>query len=163
MKSWQQAMKDSVVTGSVAAAAASAVVAWRGRHDSNSAIAPINATSHVVWGDEAAEVDHFTWQHTLPGIFINAGAGIWWGLVFQKLFGTRADQHGFAAATMGGAATAALAYAVDYHLVPKRLTPGWEMRISPPSLFMGLCAMGAGLAIGAALSRKVRDATSRAA
>lgn len=149
-------MKDSVITGSVAAAAAGAAVAWRGQRDSGSAMAPINATSHVIWGEEAAATDGFTWRHTLPGILINAGAGIWWGLIFQKLFGARADQHGFAAAAVGGAATAALAYTVDYHLVPKRLTPGWEMRISPPSLFMSLCAMGAGLAIGAALSRRIR-------
>lgn len=148
-------MKDSVITGSAAAAAAGAVVAWRGQHDSDSAIAPINATSHVAWGDEAAEVNHFTWQHTLPGVLINAGAGIWWGLVFQKLFGAQADRHGFIAAAVGSAATAALAYTVDYHLVPKRLTPGWEMRISPPSLLMSMCGLAAGLAIGAMLSRKV--------
>lgn len=154
MKSWQQAMKASVITGSTAAAVASAIVAWRGQHDSRSAIAPINTTSHVIWGDQAASVEQATWQHTVPGILINAGAGIWWGLVFQKLFGEKVDQHGYATAALGGAATAALAYAVDYHLMPKRLTPGWEKRLSPPSLFLSMCGLGAGLALGAILSRR---------
>jgi hypothetical protein len=154
MKSWQQALKDSVVTGAVADLAVGAAIAVFGRRDSGSAIAPVNASSHALWGDEAAHVEQITLRHTLPGLLINAGAGIWWALVFQKLFGAASDRHGLPAAVAGGAATAALSYIVDYHLVPRRLTPGWELRISRRSLFMSLGAMGAGLAAGALLAAR---------
>lgn len=154
MKSWESALKDSLITGAAASLAAGAAVAWRGQRDSGSTLAPINATSHVLWGDAAGQVEHPTWQQTLPGVLINAGAGIWWALVMQKLFGESVDRRGLPAAVAGGTATAALAYAVDYHLVPQRLTPGWELRISRRSLFMGLGAMAAGLAVGALLVRR---------
>jgi hypothetical protein len=153
MKDWGQALKDSMITGAAAALASSAAVAWRGRQDSGSPLAPINATSHVFWGDEAGEVEQATWRHTLPGLLINAGAGVWWALVLQKLYGEEIDKRGLPAAVLGATATAALAYAVDYHLVPKRLTPGWELRITRRSLFLGLGAMAVGLAAGALLSR----------
>jgi hypothetical protein len=35
---------------------------------------------------------------------------------------------------LGGAGVSALAYVTDYHVVPKRLTPGWEERVSNRSL-----------------------------
>ncbi len=117
-------------------------------------MAPINATSHVLWGDEAADVEHATLPHTLPGVLINAGAGMWWALVLQMLFGEAVDRRGLPTAMLAGAATAALAYVVDYHLVPKRLMPGWELRMTRRSLYASLGAMGAGLALGALLSRR---------
>jgi hypothetical protein len=156
MKTWTQAFKDSIVPAAVADAATLATVALCGRRDSGSAIAPVNASSHVIWGERAAAVERATLRHTLPGVLINAGAGLWWALVFEKLFGAMADRHGAAAAATGGAATAALAYAVDYHLVPRRLTPGWEHRMSGRSVATSLAAMGAGLAVGAVLSRRRR-------
>lgn len=154
MKSWERALQDSVVTGAAGALAAGAAVALRGRRDSGSALAPINATSHVLWGDEAADVEHATLPHTLPGVLINAGAGMWWALVLQMLFGEAVDRRGLPTAVLAGAATAALAYVVDYHLVPKRLMPGWELRMTRRSLYASLGAMGAGLALGALLSRR---------
>lgn len=42
---------------------------------------------------------------------------------------------------------AALAYLVDYHLVPKRLTPGWEERVSDRSLAAIFGAMAVSLPI----------------
>src|SRR5690606_41012256 len=89
--------------------------------------------------------------YSLPGLVINAGAGLWWAAVFQKLFGEQADRRGPMVALAGGLATAGLAYVVDYKLVPKRLTPGWELRISDKSLYMSLAAMGLGLGVGAIL------------
>lgn len=156
MKSWQQSLKDSVLTGSIAAAAACAVVAWRGQRDSGSAIAPLNATSHMIWGNDAAKVEGFSWQHTVPGLLFNAGAGIWWGFIYHKLFGEQSDRHGLPAALVGGATTAALAYLVDYHLLPQRLSPGWELRISPGSMLLSLGALAAGLAVGASMPAQNR-------
>jgi|SRR5690606_18648545 len=156
MKSTQQALKDSIIPALTADLAAMAMVSSRGRKDSHSGMAPINSTSHVLWGAEAGRVDGFSARHSLPGLMINAGAGLWWAVVYQKLFGELADRRGPVTALAGGLATAALAYVVDYKLVPKRLTPGWELRISDKSLYLSLAAMGIGLGIGSILSRRYR-------
>jgi hypothetical protein len=154
MKNWQQAMRDSKVPGALAGAASLAAVAIRGRRDSGSALAPVNASSHVFWGEEAGRVEAVTARHTLPGLLINTGAGFFWALVFQKLFGAAADRRGAPIALAGGAATAALAYTLDYKLLPRRLSPGWEQRISGRSLLLSLGAMGLAIGLGSILSRR---------
>jgi hypothetical protein len=157
MKSWRRASKDSVMPGLVAGAAVIAAVMIAGRRDSGSAIAPINASSHVIWGDQAADVEDVTLRHTLPGVLINAGAAMWWALIFQKLFGSAVDRGGLGRALLGGTATAGLAWLVDYKLMPRRLTPGWEKRISDKSLYGSLRTMGAGLGLGAMAARKMSE------
>ncbi len=57
---------------------------------------------------------------------------------------------------MEAAGVAAAAYLIDYHVIPKRLTPGFEKRLSGKSM----CAIFAALAIGLA-ARDVLDATRR--
>ena len=146
--------KSTWIPASAAALAVFIAVTVMGRRDSGSAVAPINASSHVLWGDEAASVEKVTLKHTLPGAAINLGAAFWWAVVFRKLFGQSVDHRGAAAAMAGGVATAGLAYAVDYHLLPRRLTPGWEQRISSRSLAMSLAAMGIGLGLGAVIARR---------
>jgi hypothetical protein len=85
-----------LVTGSLVCVATLAVAAVRGRVDSGSAVAPINATSHVVFGPAAGDVDGLDLKHTLLGVVINAGASVFWAGIYQPLFdraraaGTRA-------------------------------------------------------------------------
>ncbi|HET8700313.1 MAG TPA: hypothetical protein VFL97_01415 [Nitrococcus sp.] len=156
MKTWREAMRDSIAPGTAAGLTTLATVAARGSKDTGSAVAPINASSHAIWGDKAASVEAITVRHTVPGVIFNVAGTSWWALVFEKLFGTAVDRRGFPAALLGGTATAALAYLVDYRIVPRRLTPGWEHRVSRSSLFMTLGAMAAGLTIGAMCSRRNR-------
>lgn len=148
MKSWMQALRDSLMPGAIASLTTGAMLAWRGRLDSGSALAPINASTHVLWGDQAAQVGGCSLRHTVPGLAINAGACLWWALILQKLFGTAVDAGGLPRALMAGAATAGLSYVVDYRLLPRRLSPGWELSLTPRSLALGLAAMGVGLGLG---------------
>ena len=46
------------------------------------------------------------------------------------------------------AATSALACTVDYTITPKRLTPGYELRLSKPSMAAVYVAFAAGLFVG---------------
>ncbi|QKT03842.1 hypothetical protein HUS23_08420 [Ectothiorhodospiraceae bacterium 2226] len=156
MKPWRQSMRDAAAPTALATVTTLLTVALRGRHDSGSALAPINATSHVLWGPRAAASGRVTVNHTLPGLLINAGATGFWALVMERLFGARLDARGKAAAPVAAAATAALAYLTDYHLVPRRLTPGWEHRISHRSLALAFGALALGLGAGAALARAQR-------
>lgn len=154
MKSWSEAVEDGLYPGALASAATSLAAALRGRKDSGSALAPINAPSHVLWGDRATQVERLTVRHTLVGHLINTASGIFWAAIFQKLFGRLVDRRGIEAGVLAGAATAGIAYATDYRVVPKRLTPGWEKRLSKRSLFYVYGALALSLGVGAALQRK---------
>lgn len=149
---WQETLQNAIVAGSVVCVATLAAVALRGRADSGSAVAPINASSHVIWGPEAAAADLPDVRHTVPGFAINAGACVFWATIYEASFG-RAARRDPGLALLGGPVVAALAYLVDYHLVPKRLTPGWEERVSGRSLAMIFGVMALSLPIRSLLRR----------
>jgi len=132
--SWREALGHAVQSGAVAGLATFATVALAGRRDSGSAVAPLNATSHIVWGESAGRVEHVDAKHTAVGTALHAGACVFWAAFFEKWFGRAARRGDVRTALLGGATIAAAAYVTDYHVVPKRLTPGWESRISGRSL-----------------------------
>jgi hypothetical protein len=142
MKSWRDSIHDAALSGSVACLATAATAAACGRAESRSALAPINAISHVVWGDEANQVLDADLKHTAPALAINEGASIFWATLYERFFGDAADKGDVARAFLGGGAIAALAYVTDYHVVPTRLTPGWENRLSEKSLALVYAALG---------------------
>jgi hypothetical protein len=86
----------------------------------------------------------------VPGLLINTGAGMFWALV-QELLLARSHYRDRATAAATGAAVGALAYAVDYHLIPRRLTPGWELRLSRRGVALGFVALGVSLAVAGLL------------
>lgn len=94
MRTWRDSVKDGVLPGVLAGAVTSAVAALRGRIDSGSALAPINAPSHVLWGDRAAAVERATLRHTALGYLINTAAGVWWASVLDRLFGGAIARRG---------------------------------------------------------------------
>ena len=131
---WDETLRNALIAGSIVSVFTIAAVALRGRADSGSAVAPINATTHVVYGPEAGDIEAPDLGHTLPGLAINAGASVLWATVYERLFGGARQPGAVGKSLLGGGVVAALAYLVDYHLVPKRLTPGWEERVSGRSL-----------------------------
>jgi hypothetical protein len=143
----------AVVSGSLAGAAATAAVALCGVRETGSGAAPINATSHVLWGDEAGAARGVDVKHTLPGLLINVGAGVFWALV-HELWLERLPRRDRVTAAATGAAVAGVAYVVDYHLLPRRLTPGWELRLPPRSVALGFAALGLGLCVAGLVGRR---------
>jgi hypothetical protein len=131
---WPAAARNATYSGAIAAGTTALCTAVAGRRDSGSAVAPINATGHIVWGDSAGAVADADVRHTVPGALLHAGACVFWAVFYEKLFGRAAARGDLATAMLGGAAVAAAAYVTDYHVVPKRLTPGWEARLSGRSL-----------------------------
>jgi hypothetical protein len=140
----------AMASGSFAGLATTAAVALCGAREVGSAAAPINATSHVLWGDEAGTVDVIDVKHTVPGLLINTGAGVFWALVYELVLRCSKNPDRVTAAA-SGATVGALAYVVDYHLIPRRLTPGWELRLPRRSVAAGFAALGATLAIAGLL------------
>jgi hypothetical protein len=58
-----------------------------------------------------------------------------------------------------GTVASAVACFTDYQLTPPRLRPGYEERLSKPSLAVVYAAFGAGLAAGALLCRSRESET----
>ncbi len=147
-------LREALITGSIACAATLAAAAVLGARERSSAVAPINATSHILWGGEAALAREPDLRHTVPGVALNEGACVFWAMFYEKAFGRRAERGDLGAALAGGGAIAALAYLVDYHLVSKRLTPGWELQLSGRSLALMYAALALSLPLRGLLRRR---------
>ncbi len=114
-----------------------------GARENGDAFAPLNAVSHIVWGERAKKQRGFSARWTLTGIALSGFALASWALshragmlLWQKCDGgnaasTRTRQSRAAAL---GAAVSALAYVIDFKIVPPRLRPGFETQISPRGL-----------------------------
>jgi hypothetical protein len=160
-KPWRQSLRDAAVSGSIAAVTSTAVLAAAGRVETGSAFAPTNAISHAIFGDAAAQRDDASARHTLVGFAIHHAASVFWALVFERSFG-RANARGDLLPALGaGMAVSALACFVDYQLTPKRLQPGYEMRLSRPALAAVYAAFGAGLALGAVVNARASGPRAR--
>lgn len=163
-------LHGALQSGTSAALATAAVAAIAGKCETGSFAAPLNATSHILWGEEAARQDKFSFRYTLAGFLLNHGASIFWASIYERRMrggrddGRRRrisrlspDELGPAGKPLAEAAgVTAAAYLIDYHVIPKRFTPGFERRLSGKSL----CAIFAALAIGLA-ARDVLDGTRR--
>lgn len=158
MKSWSDAARDGLLSGGLAAAATIAVLAARGWRDNASVTAPINAVSHVFWGDEALRETGTTLRHTLPGLLVHGASALMWAVLYERWAGDPGGRSLLRLTRDTAAATAAIA-AVDLKLVPKRLTPGFERRLSPTSLSLVYVALGAGLMAGTSWAARQRLAS----
>jgi hypothetical protein len=139
-------------SSAAAAIATTAAIAACGRREDVSPWAPLNAVSHIAWGDEAALQIAPSWKYSATGIGLNTGAMVLWGAVYTCLAGRSATRTA-PRALAAGITTAAAAYVVDYHVVPERLTPGFEKRLSGGSLFVIFASLAIGLCAGDMLTR----------
>jgi hypothetical protein len=147
-------VRDTLRAGSLAAVTTTATAAACGKVETGSASAPVNAISHILWGDRAARVNHPTLKHTLVGALLNTAAVTMWAGVFSALFGARRHvPRTWPARLAQGAFVAGSAYVVDYALVPNRLTPGFEKRLSGRSLLAIYTVLAASLALASRTRR----------
>lgn len=153
-RTWSETLQDALIAGSIVCVVTAAAAALRGVSDSGSAVAPINATSHVIYGADAGDVEAADVGHTVLGFAINAGASVFWATLYERLFGRAGERGEVGRALLGGGVVAGIAYLVDYHLVPKRLTPGWEKRVTGRSLAAIFAAMALALPVRSVLSRR---------
>ncbi|SNT32651.1 hypothetical protein SAMN06265795_12536 [Noviherbaspirillum humi] len=139
----------SLVTGTLAGMATALATAMNGKREAGSYAAPLNATSHILWGDEAARHDDVSMKYTASGFLLNHAAAIMWAAIYEKWFAGRRGGvlKGGSAMTpaLGAALVSAGAYVTDYHLVPKRFTPGYEYHLSGKSMALIYGALALGL------------------
>jgi ABC-type uncharacterized transport system permease subunit len=161
------AARRSLFSRTVSAFVSAFAASMAGKYEDTSFAAPLNAISHILWGDKAAHKDDLSIKYTLTGFMLNHAASIFWAFLYEKLFGKQpgkqsaavhpnaaAEKSSLMKSILGAAAVTVGAYFIDYHLIPKRFTPGYEKRLSGGSLATVFVIMAIGLA-----ARDVIDTT----
>jgi hypothetical protein len=154
MESWNIATRRGLLSGAAASALSTAALAALGKAGTGSAFAPTNAISHWIWGEQAARRDLPSMRYTALGYLIHHLSATFWAVLFERFMGDRLDRLARAPTLAAATATSALACFVDYQLTPQRLQPGYEKRLSKPSLTLVYGAFALGLAAGALMSRR---------
>lgn len=104
-------------------------------------LAAFNASAH--WLDQTAGAIPAPHPVFTPvGLATNLAAAAMWGAIM----GAALSRTGKPVLT--AAAVAATAAAVDYGLMPRRLTPGWEMALPRSAVAATFAAMALGMAAG---------------
>ena len=154
-ETWSSAILGGLVSGTVASVVSTVALSILGKAELGKPAAPVNGPSQWIWGKHALYQDHFSLQYTLIGYAIHHAASIFWAIWYEKLRQQLPPAESAATILAPAVATTAAAYAVDFHFTPKRLTPGFEHRLSQPSLLIVYGAFALGLAATVLFSRKL--------
>lgn len=154
MERWNDSIRRGVVSGAVASVLSTVALSVRGKRDSGSAVAPVNAVSHWIYGDKAIRRERPSTKYTLPGYLIHHASATFWAVLYERYFRRKLDRRDPARMLGAAATTSALACFTDYQLTPPRLRPGFEQRLDRTSLAMVYAVFGLGLVAGSLLVRR---------
>lgn len=141
----------------VATATSTASLLYYGKHHARTPWAPIDAVSHIAWGDRAFARDELDLRHTFVGFLLNLGAMASWSALHAFVVGRQMRTRvAVPLAFASGAAVAAVAYIVDFKVMPKRFTPGFEWKLPRQPLRRLYGLLAASFAAGSLLARAVR-------
>ena len=155
-KNWSRAIRAGLVSGAVASIASTIALSILGKVELGKSAAPVNGPSQWIWGRHAPYQDRFSLRYTIVGYAVHHAASVFWAIWYEKLRQRLAPAKSTAAVLAPAVATTAAAYAVDFHFTPKRLTPGFENRLSQPSLLIVYGTFALGLAATALIDRHHR-------
>jgi hypothetical protein len=144
MSSSLERVVHSTLTSSVAVAG---MAAWRGRVEGCPAWRPVNAISHIVWGPAAGAQRGLSLRHTGLGLLLNGAACAFWSWLYERGPGIAKQPGSMVRDVLSAIGISALAYVTDYHIVPRRLTPGFELSLSRRSFPWLYGALAVGLLI----------------
>ncbi len=148
MATWNQALKEGLLVGSVASVLSTIALAAMGRRETGHAAAPTNAISHWLWRGESFRANDPDLRHTLTGYLIHHATSVFWATLYSRVYGQRPGAKTAAQALPASAVASALACFVDYQLTPKRLQPGFEKRLSTTAMVAVYGSFAIGLAAG---------------
>lgn len=150
---WLRAGRQALVSGTLASVLSTAVLALLGKSTLGKPVAPTNATSHWLWGEQAYGEHDASLRYTGIGYATHHASAVMWATIFERwLNHTRALRT--SEIVRDAAAMTAIASFVDYQLTPPRLRPGFEQHLSRGELVGVFAAFGVGLALGAMLNRQ---------
>lgn len=153
MATRNRSLREGVVAGSIASLLSTAYLVWAG-HRRGEAAAPLNAVSHWIFGDSALRQDGAAPLFTGTGFLIHHLASIFWGVLHARAWAARPECKRPARAVAGAVVASGVACLVDYRLTPKRLTPGFEHRLSTREMVNVYALFALGLALGSMWMRK---------
>lgn len=97
--------------------------------------APIHAISHILFGEGVLAERSPNPKLLVSGLLLNLSAMIGWSAIAEMGFHVLKSSPGsFAPSALMAIAITVLAYIIDFHVVPKRFTPGFEHVISSRAL-----------------------------
>lgn len=133
--------RRALASSSLASILSALAVAAFSHHRSGAAAAGTNAASQWFWYPRARHVDRPSLRYTAVGYGVHHASSLLWGTAYEALRPRQATPVGRA---VRASAVALGAYVVDYHVVPRRLSPGFEHRIGPAGMLAayGMFALG---------------------
>jgi hypothetical protein len=137
----------AAVSGTLASLATSGILMLLAKAEGKSPWQPANATSHWMHGPRAGKQKTADAAHTAVGLATHHASAMFWSLPFSWWASRRPRTA--SELFVGASVTTAVAAAVDYLVVPRRATPGWEHALSKESIAATYVALAAGLAAGA--------------
>lgn len=137
-------------SATLASVLSTCVVSIAARRQTGFGAAGTNATSHWLWGERAKRAHRPDLRHTAVGYAIHHASSLFWA-VFHEYW-RELRPHTRPSTTAAG--VTAVAYLVDYHVVPRRLTPGFERHLSGWQMFATYAVFGLGLYVAARLMRR---------
>ena len=155
MSSLVQTGLSAAVSGTVVSLATTAVLALLARAEGKDALQPTNSTSHWLHGGQAGAFRQADVAHTLIGYGTHHASACFWAFPFEAWLASRPPRTPLLM-LRDASVIAAIAAAVDYGIVPKRLTPGWETVLSKRSIAGVFVAMAVGLAAGGMINQELR-------
>jgi hypothetical protein len=147
---------SAVLTGTITSIVSGAALALLAKAEGKSAVQPINATSHWLHGDNAAECARLDTRHTLPGYATHNASAVFWALPFATWLAFRPPRTA-AQLLRRASVISAIAAMVDYGITPKRLTPGWELVLPKRSMFAAFAAFAFGLSLGGLVTQSLLE------
>ena len=118
----------TIAAGGASSLAVTAAAVCRAAQEGEAGWRPINSTSHILWGVDAANQRQFTLRYTVSGLLLNVVACGFWALVYRLWRNEKWPSLIESARRAIGISI--LAYITDYYLIPRRFTPGFELCLS---------------------------------
>jgi hypothetical protein len=126
-------LPSALLSAALSSCTTLALAAGFSRLSGGSAAEPVNAVGSQFSGRNGRPPHDFSLTSTLPGVLVNFAGCLFWSNVSTRWAAGAPVRNGTDAARRG-AVLAALAYLVDYHVLPRRLRPGYERRLGTPQL-----------------------------
>ncbi|MDK2655660.1 hypothetical protein [Cupriavidus consociatus] len=146
-------LRRAAISGACASVVSTGMLARGGTVDCGSAFAPVNAVSHWIWGERAMHANRPSVRHTMLGYVIHHAMSVFWAVFYETAVARHHARGAAGTLALGGLGVAALACLVDLKCTPRRLTPGFERRLSPRMLTLVYLAFGLALPLGSLLVR----------
>lgn len=136
-----------LVDGSVASVLSTLVTIAESVRAAGHPGAATNGASQWIWGTRAQRRRKASWRYTAVGYLIHHASSLLWASAYESAFARRVIRR----RGMRAVAVAALAATVDYLVVPRRFTPGFEGQMTRPAIVATYVAFAAGLVLGSSL------------